>query len=133
METEITAEDALILIAEDDSAIALSENAAPKVEAGAISKPRPRREKPERTLILGWNDRAPMMIAQLDRYVPPGSEVTVVTPEGAGLPTRFDELEHQTVNVRAGNTSDRRTLRLPRGTCLRPRDRPQLLRRVRRR
>src|ERR687897_1611504 len=83
METEITAEDALILIAEDDSAIALSENADPKVDASAIRKPKPRREKPERTLILGWNDRAPKMIAHLDRYVPPGSEVTVVTPEGA--------------------------------------------------
>ena len=110
METEITAEDALILIAEDDSAIALSENADPKVDASAIRKPKPRREKPERTLILGWNDRAPMMIAHLDRYVSPGSEVTVVTPEGAGLPTTFDELEHQAVNVRTGNTSDRRTL-----------------------
>jgi voltage-gated potassium channel Kch len=110
METEITAEDALILIAEDDSAIALSENADPKVEAGAIRRPRPHREKPERTLILGWNERAPMMIAHLDRYVSPGSEVTVVTPEGAGLPTTFDELEHQAVNVRTGNTSDRRTL-----------------------
>jgi hypothetical protein len=51
-----------------------------------------------------------MMIAHLDRYVSPGSEVTVVTPEGAGLPTTFDELEHQAVNVRTGNTSDRRTL-----------------------
>ena len=110
METEITAEDALILIAEDDSAIALSENADPKVDAGAIRKPKPRREKPERTLILGWNDRAPKMIAHLDRYVSPGSEVTVVTPEGAGLPTRFDELEHQTINVHSGNTSNRRTL-----------------------
>jgi voltage-gated potassium channel Kch len=110
METEITAEDALILIAEDDSAIALSENADPKIDAGAIRKPKPHREKPERTLILGWNDRAPKMIAHLDRYVSPGSEVTVVTPEGAGLPTRFDELEHQTVNVHTGNTSNRRTL-----------------------
>src|SRR5215211_1752659 len=110
METEISAEDALILIAEDDSAIALSENADPKVEAGAIRRARPHREKPERTLILGWNERAPMMIAHLDRYVSPGSEVTVVTPEGAGLPTTFDELEHQAVNVRTGNTSDRRTL-----------------------
>src|ERR671910_1505051 len=38
METEITAEDALILIAEDDSAIALSENAHPEIDDGAIRK-----------------------------------------------------------------------------------------------
>ena len=110
METDVTAEDALILIAEDDSAIVLSEDTDPEVDAGVIRKPRPRIEKPERTLVLGWNDRAPTMIAHLDRYVPPGSEVTVVAPEGAGLPTRFDELAHQTVSIRTGNTSDRRTL-----------------------
>jgi hypothetical protein len=110
METEVTAEDALILIAEDDSAIVLTEDTDTEVDAGVIRKPRPRIEKPERTLVLGWNDRAPTMIAHLDRYVPPGSEVTVVAPEGAGLPTRFDELAHQTVSVRTGNTSDRRTL-----------------------
>jgi voltage-gated potassium channel Kch len=109
-ETEITADDALILVAEDDSAIALSDNPDPVIDADAIRKPRPRREAPERTLVLGWNDRAPTMIAQLDRYVPPGSEVTVVGPEGAGLPTRFDELAYQTVNARPGNTTDRRTL-----------------------
>ena len=110
METDVTAEDALILIAEDDSAIVLSEDTDPEVDAGVIRKLRPRIEKPERTLVLGWNDRAPTMIAHLDRYVPPGSEVTVVAPEGAGLPTRFDELAHQTVSIRTGNTSDRRTL-----------------------
>ena len=109
-ETEITADDALILVAEDDNAIALSDNPDPVIDADAIRKPRPRREEPERTLVLGWNDRAPTMIAQLDRYVPPGSEVTVVGPEGAGLPTRFDELAYQTVNARPGNTTDRRTL-----------------------
>src|SRR5918994_1605806 len=94
----------------NDSTISLSENVDPEVEAGAIRKPRPHREKRERTLILGWNNRAPKIIAQLDRYVPPGSEVTVVAPEGGGLPTRFDELVHQTVSFRAGNTTDRGTL-----------------------
>lgn len=107
MDTEVSAGDALILIAEDDSAIALSENADPGVEAGAIRRPGPRTENPERTLILGWNDRAPTMIAQLDRYVPPGSDVTVVAP---GLPDRFDEPENQSVSFRAGDTNDRRTL-----------------------
>ena len=110
MAIEISAEDALILIAEDDSAIALSENARPEVDSGAIREPRPRREEPERTLILGYNDRAPTMISHLDRYVPPGSEVTVVTPEGAGLPDRFDAPGNQTVSFRVGNTTDRRTL-----------------------
>jgi hypothetical protein len=99
-----------MLIAEDDTTITLSGNSGPEVVAGTIRKPRPRGQKPERTLVLGWNGRAPTMIAQLDRYVPPGSEVTVVASEGAGLSTRFDGLGHQTVSLRAGNTTDRRTL-----------------------
>jgi ion channel POLLUX/CASTOR len=109
-DSEVSAGDALVLIAEDDSTISLSENVGSEVEASAITKPRPHREKRERTLILGWNNRAPKMIAQLDRYVPPASEVTVVAPEGGGLPTRFDGLVHQTVSFRAGNTTDRGTL-----------------------
>ena len=109
-DAEVSAEDALMLIAEDDTTITLSGNSGPEVVAGTIRKPRPRGQKPERTLVLGWNGRAPTMIAQLDRYVPPGSEVTVVASEGAGLSTRFDGLGHQTVSLRAGNTTDRRTL-----------------------
>ena len=110
METEISPEDALILIAEDDSAIALSEDTDPEIDVGAIRKPRPQEQKPERTLILGWNDRAPTIIAKLDSYVSSGSEVTVVAHDGTGTSTQFDELRHQTVARRLGNTTDRRTL-----------------------
>jgi ion channel POLLUX/CASTOR len=110
MDTRVSPRDAIILIAEDDSKISLSEHTDPEVDVGAIRKPLPREHKPERTLVLGWNDRAPTMIAQLDGYVPDGSEVTVVAPEGAGLPSRFDGLRHQTVTFRAGNTTDRRKL-----------------------
>jgi ion channel POLLUX/CASTOR len=110
MDTEVSPQDAIILIAEDDSEISLSDNAEPEVDVGAIRKPSPPERKAERTLVLGWNDRAPTMIAQLDGYVPAGSEVTVVAPEGAGLPASFDGLGHQTVTFRSGNTTDRRKL-----------------------
>jgi voltage-gated potassium channel Kch len=110
MDTRISPEDAVILIAEDDSAISLSENTHPEIEVGALRKPPPRKQKPERTLILGWNDRAPTIIAKLDGYVPPGSEVTVVADDDTGIPTRFDELRHQKVAFQAGSTIDRRTL-----------------------
>jgi hypothetical protein len=110
METGISPEDAVILIAEDDSEISPSEDAHPEVDDGAIRKPRPSEQRPERTLILGWNDRAPTVIAMLDGYVPPGSEVTVVSHEGTGLPPRVDELRHMKVAFRTGNTTDRGTL-----------------------
>src|SRR5215208_4152121 len=76
-DAEVSAEDALMLIAEDDSTITLSEYSDPEVVASTIRNSRPHGQKPERTLVLGWNGRAPTMIAQLDRYVPPRSEVTV--------------------------------------------------------
>jgi voltage-gated potassium channel Kch len=106
METEIFSGDAVILIAEDDSAISLSGLTDPEI--GAIRKPKAHEQRPERTLILGWNRRAPTIIAKLDSYVPYGSEVTVVAHDG--IPTRFDGLRHQRVACRVGNTTDRRTL-----------------------
>ena len=108
-ETEISEEDEIILIAEDDSTIAISEHQLPEIDAGAIRKPPPREPRPERTLILGWNDRAPTIVAELDHYVHPGSEVTVVTPEALSS-SRFDRLLNQTVTPREGNVTDRHTL-----------------------
>jgi len=109
-ETEISSGDEIVLIAEDDSAIELSEGAAPEIDAGAIRKSPPHEPEPERTLILGWNDRAPRIVAELDNYVHPGSEVTVVTSDGSVPPSHFEELKNQKVTPRVGNITDRRVL-----------------------
>jgi ion channel POLLUX/CASTOR len=109
-ETEISSGDEIVLIAEDDSAIELSEGAAPEIDAGAVRKSPPHEPEPERTLILGWNDRAPRIVAELDNYVHPGSEVTVVTPDGSVPPSHFEELKNQKVTPRVGNITDRRVL-----------------------
>src|SRR5215213_2374661 len=94
-ETEISSGDQIVLIAEDDSSIGLSEGTAPEINEGAIRKSPPREQEPERTLILGWNDRAPTIVAELDHYVHFGSEVMVATPDGAVPFSRFDELINQ--------------------------------------
>ena len=65
-----------ILIAEDDAAIAIS-TANISVDAAAIRLAAPRPEQPERTLILGWNRRAPVIAYELSRYVAPGSVLTI--------------------------------------------------------
>src|SRR5215218_3349865 len=109
-DTEISPDDEIVLIAEDDSTIALSEHQVPEFDASALRKPPSREPRPERTLILGWNDRAPTIVAELDNYVHSGSEVTVVTPDGAVPPSRFDELINQSVTSSEGDTTDRRTL-----------------------
>jgi ion channel POLLUX/CASTOR len=108
--SRISADDEIILIAEDDSAIHLSEHQAPEIDTRAIRKPPSREPRPERTLILGWNDRAPTIVTELDNYVRAGSEVAVVTPEGAVSSSSFDELRNQKVTSRVGDITDRRTL-----------------------
>jgi hypothetical protein len=108
MDSEISSGDVVILIAEDDSAIALREGDNTQIDPGAIKEFQPREQGPERTLILGWNTRAPTIIAKLDGYVPPGSEVTLVSHDTTGMPTYSDELRHVRVTFRAGNTTNLR-------------------------
>jgi ion channel POLLUX/CASTOR len=108
-ETEISAGDAVVLIAEDDSTIGLTEGPAPEIDAGAIRKTPPRELVPERTLILGWNDRAPKIVSELDHYVQPGSEVTVVTSDGAWQQPDL-EVRNQKLSSHVGDITDRRVL-----------------------
>jgi voltage-gated potassium channel Kch len=107
---EISADDEIILIAEDDSKVVLSEHRAPEVDIQAIRKPASREPAPERTLILGWNDRAPRIVSELDHYVRSGSELTVVTPDGIVPSSRFDDLRNQEVTFSEGDLTDRRNL-----------------------
>ena len=71
-----------IIIAEDDAAIK-SGNHEIRIEKDAILPVEPREQGPERTLILGWNRRGPIITYELSRYVAPGSQLTIAadTPE----------------------------------------------------
>ncbi len=74
------------LIAEGDRLIAISEDDDPVVVDGRFAGPDEQAiktsgaaEKPlRRILMLGWNWRAPVIIAELADYLAPGSSVTVV-------------------------------------------------------
>jgi voltage-gated potassium channel Kch len=82
METIIRPGMKAILIAEDDSAIQVS--AGPlNVDHTAIALHRRQDPPAERTLLLGWNRRGPMIAFELSRYVAPGSVLTIAadTPE----------------------------------------------------
>jgi voltage-gated potassium channel Kch len=84
----------LIVIAEDDSAIAI---AAPRpFDESAILAPKPFTPVPETTLVLGYNSGLHMMLAELDSYVTEGSSVMVVAdipdpglPSFANMPVTF--------------------------------------------
>jgi voltage-gated potassium channel Kch len=112
-ETPIEAGDQVIVISQDDDTVRLSGWTNLEINQAAIRQTPAREASPERTLILGWNQRAPMIISELDQYVAPGSEVMIVAdaPEeevetvGQNL-----HLNHLTVSFRNGDTADRRTL-----------------------
>lgn len=76
METVIRPGMKAILIAEDDSTIAVTVNPL-NVDHTAIALYRRQEPKAERTLLLGWNRRAPIIAFELSRYVAPGSMLTI--------------------------------------------------------
>jgi len=72
----ITSQMSMVLIAEDDSTIRL-DGKATNVAISHDGKGTATPPKPERTLILGWNRRAPIIASELSRYVGPGSLLTI--------------------------------------------------------
>ncbi|HLV73649.1 MAG TPA: hypothetical protein VKY91_12795 [Vulgatibacteraceae bacterium] len=80
MDTVIRTDDEVIVLAEDDLLIRLASDPAPPVKEAAIATATPRAPEPERTLMLGWNHRAPKIIELLDEFLAPGSALTVAAP-----------------------------------------------------
>jgi voltage-gated potassium channel Kch len=113
MDTRIQAGDLLIVIAEDDDTIRFTGDQRSAINTPAIDLREPAPQTPERTLLLGWNWRAPAIINELDHYVAPDSIVTVVADSAAAedaIARYCADLAHQTITFHAGDTTDRRTL-----------------------
>ncbi|TAL70075.1 MAG: potassium transporter TrkA [Bacteroidetes bacterium] len=114
MTTKIERGDMVIAISEDDDTVILSGMTEFGIDPGAIRiAPKYVPPKPEATLILGWNRRAPLILNELDNYVWPGSKITVVADSMAvekELATHCSGLTHQTVTFWLGDTTNRRIL-----------------------
>jgi voltage-gated potassium channel Kch len=102
----------LILIAEDDSTIRLSGKIA-DIDSAAIIAAVPRPRLPERTLVLGWNRRGPMIALELSRFAAPGSALTIAA-DTPGLAEEVAALElagtNLAVRFQAIDTAHRGTL-----------------------
>lgn len=97
--------DKLIVIAEDDSTIVLSEPGTPdgsKISAGAAL-----RGEPEQTLVLGYNSGLQTMLRELNEYVAPGSSVTIVADVDE---PRFETFENMTISFTRGDSTSRAVL-----------------------
>lgn len=71
------ANDQAIILAEDDSAIRYLDVPVDVPETGPLPEHRIQQE-PESYLILGWNQKAPVIMGEYAGYVPPGSRISVV-------------------------------------------------------
>jgi voltage-gated potassium channel Kch len=113
MDTRLNPGDELVVIAADDDAICPVDTSQAVIDERAIRLAEPPAPQPERSLILGWNWRAPAIINELDNYVAPGSAVKVVCDFDDALievERKCSHLVHQQVTVELGDTTDRRTL-----------------------
>ena len=113
MATRLCEGDRIVVIAEDDDTTHLSGLTDPEIDENAIQINPFLAPAPERTLILGWNWRAPIVVSQLNAYVAPGSLVTVVADDpraGRELAGCCPQFPNLTSDFREGDSSDRDTL-----------------------
>jgi voltage-gated potassium channel Kch len=112
METKFNRGDQAIVIAKDaESIVATKSGATP--DASLIVRRSVTQAVPEKTLLLGWNARAPIIIRELDGYVAPGSVLSIVadSPDiDEAVEAVRGEVSRQTIQFLKADTTDRRTL-----------------------
>jgi voltage-gated potassium channel Kch len=112
METQMQPGLKAVIIAEDDAQIKIAVDNI-EVDMAAIQLPRTPERQPERTLMLGWNRRAPIIARELSRYVIPGSLLTVAADvpdlDGAIAGLAYDA-NNLTIEYGTVDTTNRATL-----------------------
>lgn len=109
MDTRIAAGDQIIAIAADDDRLKLSSTTNLGIDESALQSKRGSVPAPEYTLILGWNQRAPAILRELDNYVAPGSRTTVVA-NIADFDKRTAQTRNQSVTFKEADATDRQVL-----------------------
>lgn len=98
---------ALIVVAEDDSALSTQGRALTRPDLQALGSEVGTDAHATAGLLVGWNERAPIVLRELDHYAEPGSTLTVVTAYGTPV---IPELDNLAVSVVHASTTDRATL-----------------------
>lgn len=113
-DTLIEKGDKIIAVSEDDDTVVLSNKQDYSISSDSIRKdPKDYEPKPESTLIIGWNRRAPLIVNELDKYVAPGSRITLLAENKDAedkLAFHCSDLENQTIKFWYGDTTNRKTL-----------------------
>lgn len=106
--------DKVIAIARDDDAVVLSRIQELQIDEAAIQLQDPEPKQPERTLILGWNQRGYIIMQELDQYVCAGSELTLVADVNdeteAAIQACSEGLVNQKLTFQRADTTHRNVL-----------------------
>jgi ion channel POLLUX/CASTOR len=97
----------LIVVAEDDSALEGQQRSQTEPALNRLGDVQGSDQHPTKGLLIGWNERAPIVLRELDHYAPPGSHLTVLTALGDPVVPHLPNLEVELVR---GSTTDRATL-----------------------
>lgn len=101
----LAAGDHIIVIAEDDDTIKLAEPGVPDSSVVSAAKVEP--ERPETTLVLGYNEGLRLMLAELDQYSVPRSRVTIVADVDE---PGFDGIANLDIAFEKGDPTSRKVL-----------------------
>jgi ion channel POLLUX/CASTOR len=93
MDTRLQPGDQLIAISADDDTVQLSARRDLAIDPHAIHLEANPAGPAERTLMLGWNERAPEILREMDYYVAPGSQTTVAAEESAACAPALAQLQ----------------------------------------
>jgi voltage-gated potassium channel Kch len=106
-DTVLAAEQTLIVVVEDDSALQGQSRSLTEPALNRLGEQKGAEPGPTEALLIGWNDRAPIVLRELDRYAPPGSTLTVLTAFGEPVVPSFENL---VVTVVKASTTNRAVL-----------------------
>ena len=113
MDSRFEPGDKVIAISADDDTVKLSGlNTHPIQTAALRTNGHAAAPKPEKSLLLGWNPRAGIILKELDAYVAKGSVVTVVADDDLEKDVKASAklTSNQKVTFLAGDTTDRELL-----------------------
>ncbi|HAV75791.1 MAG TPA: potassium transporter TrkA [Anaerolineae bacterium] len=114
MDTPIETDDDIFALSADDDTIRLANRGLIQINEALIrSSGKPSKPKPEKCLILGWNRSGPVIVREMDNYVPKGSLMTIAA-DSYGIDKQLESkgirLKNQKLLVVEGETTDRNLL-----------------------
>lgn len=113
METILQPGDRIIAISEDDDTIVANTVRQDRIDTEVILQAAVTElDSPEKTLILGWNDNAHLIIHEIDNYVPQESILTVVSDcvEDEDFQMALSQVVNQKIELLKGDPKDRSIL-----------------------